>query len=400
MELSDQGEELSATDRSSKNLGTTTKNKEGHYVVRKFHGRTAYLRADSLYAGLSQALSHFPEVAGLVTFPTFLPARPVTAADLAALTERVRRWKSVRPEANGVVELTPPRVPRQARRSCPAAAEAPASLSRGVCAESQAEAGRYGARDREYRQAARGRDRRACGQSPRYGWLLRRESKAPLARHLPDRLGQAPGPGGRGVSARVPSVWRRHPADRLQTAFRVRNHPWPSHSWQPPVAADFLSANRGRSARSSRTWANHSNRRRCRPPAARPPTGASSCKSMMNATSFRRRQTSCPQSTSTASDRCRTLGIDEAARRPDSERLRAHAGKTPLQGGRQAGRERPGADRGKRARSSRAAHQLGNRCGSAIGRAILREWLPAAATAGLHGPRAPCGPRARPRRGR
>jgi hypothetical protein len=157
MELSDQGEELSATDRSSKNLGTTTKNKEGHYVVRKFHGRTAYLRADSLYAGLSQALSHFPEVAGLVTFPTFLPARPVTAADLAALTERVRRWKSVRPEANGVVELTPPRVPRQARRSCPAAAEAPASLSRGVCAESQAEAGRYGARDREYQQAVRGR---------------------------------------------------------------------------------------------------------------------------------------------------------------------------------------------------------------------------------------------------
>jgi integrase len=66
MELSDQGEELSATDRSSKNLGTTTRNKEGHYVVRKFHGRTAYLRADSLYAGLSQALSHFPEVAGLV----------------------------------------------------------------------------------------------------------------------------------------------------------------------------------------------------------------------------------------------------------------------------------------------------------------------------------------------
>jgi hypothetical protein len=35
-------------------------------------------------------------------------------------------------------------------------------------------------------------------------------------------------------------MWRRHPADRLQTAFRVRNHPWPWHSRQPPVAADFL----------------------------------------------------------------------------------------------------------------------------------------------------------------
>ena len=61
------------------------------------------------------------------------------------------------------------------------------------------------------------------------------------------------------------------------------------------------------------------------------------CKSMMNATSFRRRQTSCPQSTSTASDRCRTLGIDEAARRPDSERLRAHAGKPPPPRGKAGG---------------------------------------------------------------
>jgi hypothetical protein len=25
----------------------------------------------------------------------------------------------------------------------------------------------------------------------------------------------------------------------------VRNHPWPSHCWQPPVAADILSAIRG-----------------------------------------------------------------------------------------------------------------------------------------------------------
>jgi hypothetical protein len=95
--------------------------------------------------------------AGLDAPPTFLPARPVTAADVAALTERVRRWKSTRPGANGVVELTPPRVPRPAGRSRAAAAEAPASLSRGVCAESQAEAGRYGARDREYPQAVRGR---------------------------------------------------------------------------------------------------------------------------------------------------------------------------------------------------------------------------------------------------
>jgi hypothetical protein len=152
--------------------------------------------------------------------------------------------------------------------------KAPASLSRGVCAESQAEAGRHGAGDREHRQAVRRRCRRAWGRRSRHGRLLRRESKAPLARHRADCVGETHGPGGGGVSAGVPSVWRRHPADRLQTAFRVRNHPWPSHSWQPPVAADFLSASRGRSERSSRTWANHSNRRRCRPPAARPPTHA------------------------------------------------------------------------------------------------------------------------------
>jgi len=36
---------------------------------------------------------------------------------------------------------------------------------------------------------------------------------------------------------------------------------------------------RGQSERSSWTRANHSNRRRCRPPAARPPTGASSSRS-------------------------------------------------------------------------------------------------------------------------
>ena len=47
---------------------------------------------------------------------------------------------------------------------------------------------------------------------------------------------------------------------------------------------------------------------------------------------------------------------------------------SPLQGGRQSGGARPGADRGKRARNSRAAHQLAHRCGSAIGRAIHLAW--------------------------
>ena len=94
---------------------------------------------------------------------------------------------------------------------------------------------------------------------------------------------------------------------------------------------------RPRKVRSSRTWVNHSNRRRSRRPAARPPTGPSSRKSTMTATSFRRRQTSCRRSTSTASDRCRQPGHDKAPRPPDSERLRADTRKTPLQRGKAGG---------------------------------------------------------------
>ncbi|RLS79788.1 MAG: hypothetical protein DWI03_00965 [Planctomycetota bacterium] len=92
---------------------------------------------------------------------------------------------------------------------------------------------------------------------------------------------------------------RRHPADRVRTVLPVRNHPWPSHSWQPPVATDILSASRGRSGKSSRILANRSSRYQCRPLVARPPTGASSCRSMTIATSFKPRPTNCPRSTST-----------------------------------------------------------------------------------------------------
>jgi integrase len=107
MELSDQGEELSASDRSSRNLGTTTKNKEGFYI-RKFHGRTAYLRADNLYAGLSQALSHFPEVAELVGVEK-------SKTDLDALLERVQGIGEAEREALLSALRNPPK--DQQRRS-------------------------------------------------------------------------------------------------------------------------------------------------------------------------------------------------------------------------------------------------------------------------------------------
>ena len=80
------------------------------------------------------------------------------------------------------------------------------------------------------------------------------------------------------------------------------------------------------------TLANRSNRRRSLQLAGRPPTGVSLSRFTMTATSFNRRPTSCPRSTSTASDPSRARGINEAARRPDSERLCADGRKTPLQG--------------------------------------------------------------------
>jgi len=50
---------------------------------------------------------------------------------------------------------------------------------------------------------------------------------------------------------------------------------------------------RGRSGKSSRILANRSSHHRCRPLVARPPTGASSCRSMTIATSFKPRPTIC-----------------------------------------------------------------------------------------------------------
>ena len=90
------------------------------------------------------------------------------------------------------------------------------------------------------------------------------------------------------------------------------------------------------------TWVSRLSRRRCRPLVARPPTGASSCKSTTTGHSSKLRPTSCrscPRSTSTASGPSRPRGINEATTRPDSQRLRAGK-KSPLQGVSQAFLER------------------------------------------------------------
>ena len=71
---------------------------------------------------------------------------------------------------------------------------------------------------REHRHATRRRDRRACGQYSCRRRLLRHSGKAPLARHLTDCVGEADGPGGGGVSARVPELRRRYPTQRRRPA--------------------------------------------------------------------------------------------------------------------------------------------------------------------------------------
>ena len=170
---------------------------------------------------------------------------------------------------------------RARRRHWPpaAAAEASASLSRGVCTKPQAAKGRHGACHREHRQAVRRRCRRACGRRTTRGRLLRHSGEAPVARHLPDCLGETPGPGGEEFPLECPACG----GDIRLIAFRLLSECETIPGLRTLGSLRFLRTScprpPGRSERSSRTWANRSNRRRSLPPMARPPTGASSCKS-------------------------------------------------------------------------------------------------------------------------
>jgi len=113
---------------------------------------------------------------------------------------------STRPEANGVVELTPIEFldrladlvppPRKHRHRYHGVFAPNHKLRAAVTALAK----------RQRRQAARRRCRRACGQYACRGRLLRREprdAQATLARHVTDCLGETDSAGG-GVSARVP----------------------------------------------------------------------------------------------------------------------------------------------------------------------------------------------------
>ena len=126
-----------------------------------------------------------------------------------------RGRRSTRPGANGVVELSPfdflDRLadlvppPRKHRHRYHGVFAPNHKLRPAVTALAK----------RQRRQAARRRCRRACGQYACRGRLLRREprdAQATLARHVTDCLGETDCAGG-GVSARVPELRRRHPAE-------------------------------------------------------------------------------------------------------------------------------------------------------------------------------------------
>ncbi len=127
---------------------------------------------------------------------------------------------------------------------------------------------------------------------------------------------------------------------------------------------------RPRKVSPSRTWANHSNRLRCYPPEARPPTGASSCKSTTTGHSSKLHPTPCPRSTSTASEHRLTQPAHVGKLRPATRS--AQTPEKRHQSGCGAFRETRSGRPGRSSRGSRVAHQPEDRCGSAIDQASLR----------------------------
>jgi hypothetical protein len=132
---------------------------------------------------------------------------------------RGRGRKSTRPGANGVVELSPFEFldrladlvppPRKHRHRYHGVCAPNHRLRKAVTSLAIGNIGRR-------RDAATGGQAafRGCQRTCR-GRLLRQSCKAPLARHLANCLGETDGPGGGGVSARVPGVRRQHPTDRV-----------------------------------------------------------------------------------------------------------------------------------------------------------------------------------------
>jgi hypothetical protein len=161
-----------------------------------------------------------------------------------------------------------------------------------------------------------------------------------LARHLPDSLGQTHGEDGGGVSARVPGVWRRHPTDLAH--HRTRAHPQDPHAL----------------GRTTRTASGVT----CPRPAHR--LGRARASPLSTGHPSKLHPTTCPRSTSTASERRRTRPAHVG-----KLRTRTRSAQTPEkrhQSGCGASRETRSGRPGRSSRGSRVAHQPEDRRGSAI----------------------------------
>ena len=138
----------------------------------------------------------------------------------------------------------------------------------------------------------RARCRRTCGTPRCHRRLLRLMRPAAISRHLPTLNAK--------LVARVGGSFR----SSAQRAAAISGSEDTAGRSRLPSNRRFASGRRPgwlrpREVSPSRTLANRSSLRRSRPLAGRPPTGASSCRSMTTATSFNRHPTRCPRSTST-----------------------------------------------------------------------------------------------------
>lgn len=91
MQASDQGEELTSEERSASNLGTSLRNKRGHYTMRR-HSKTDFNRADRLYIALSLVFGEDPGLADLMMVePRFRIGGESSAVSGESVEARVRR---------------------------------------------------------------------------------------------------------------------------------------------------------------------------------------------------------------------------------------------------------------------------------------------------------------------
>jgi hypothetical protein len=269
--------------------------------------------------------------------PTFLPSRPVTAADVAALTERVRR-----------------RVIRWFRLSRLLDATAAADMlgweNSGFSVDASV---RITLIDRDVPSYLRSLEHllRYCARPP---FALERLSviRGPDGR-IANLVGRGRGrkstrPGANGVVELSPFEFLNRLADLAPPPRKHRHREHgvfaPNHKLRRGVTGLAIGNIGKRREAATGGHGGNADAASCCDTQAKPRShdtsriawaklmarvGVNSCRCTTTVMFFNRRSTSFPRSTSTASDRRRTEGTTKP---PDSERLRADTRKTPLQG--------------------------------------------------------------------